>query len=133
MNVTITVTLPASVPGGQKAAVAFGGGYTADGIANIDFPNWGGDNRTDAGAWGNPNRTGTFYTLFPYVRNSTSADSSILIANATAVSVYLDVLEHGGRRQPRSRREDRPRRRPSRRASRSAASTPSSPPCSTSG
>ncbi len=93
VNVNVAVTLPASVPGGQKAAVAFSGGYTADGIANIPFPNWGGDSRTDTGAWGNPNRTGTFYTLFPYVRNSTSADSSILIANATAVSVYLDVLE----------------------------------------
>lgn len=93
VNVNVAVTLPTSVPGGQKAAIAFGGGYTADGIANIAFPNWGGDSRTDTGAWGNPNRAGTFYTLFPYVRNSTSADSSILIANATAVSVYLDVLE----------------------------------------
>lgn len=93
VNVNIAVTLPASVPGDHKAAVAFGGGYTANGIANIAFPNWGGDSRTDAGAWGSPNRTGTFYTLFPYQRNSTSADSSILIANATAVSVYLDALE----------------------------------------
>ncbi len=93
VNITIAVTMPASVPGGGKAAVAFGGGYTANGIANVAFPNWGSDNRTDTGAWGNPNRTGTFYTLFPYSRNSTSADSSILIANATAVSVYLDALE----------------------------------------
>lgn len=93
VNITITVVMPASVPGGQKAVVAFGGGYTANGIANIAFPNWAFDNRTDTGAWGNPNRTGTFYTLFPYARNSTSADSSILIANATAVSVYLDALE----------------------------------------
>lgn len=93
VNVTINITLPASVPGGQKAVVAFGGGYTANGIANIAFPNWAFDNRTDNGAWGNPNRTGTFYTLFPYVRNSTAHDSSILIANATAVSVYLDILE----------------------------------------
>lgn len=92
-NVTITVTLPASVPGGGAAVLAFGGGYTANGIANVPFPNWAGDNRSDAGAWGNPNRTGTFYTLFPYARNSTSADSSILIGNATAVSVYLDALE----------------------------------------
>ena len=34
------------------------------------FPSWAGDSRSDAGAWGNPNRTGTFYRLFPYVRNS---------------------------------------------------------------
>jgi len=93
VNINVTVTLPTAVPGGQKAVVAFGGGYTLNGIANIGFPNWAGDNRSDAGAWGNPNRGGTFYTLFPYVRNSTSADSSILIANATAVSVYLDALE----------------------------------------
>lgn len=93
VDITITVTLPASVPGDRKAAVAFGGGYTANGIANIGFPNWAFDNRSDAGAWGNPNRNGTFYALFPYARNSTSADSSILIANATAVSVYLDALE----------------------------------------
>jgi chitodextrinase len=93
VNITITVTLPSAVPGGGKAAVAFGGGFTANGIANIPYPNWASDNRSDAGAWGNPNRTGTFYTLFPYVRNSTAADSSILIANATAVSVYLDALE----------------------------------------
>jgi chitodextrinase len=92
VNVTVSVTLPAAVPDGQKAAVAFGGGYTANGIANVGFPSWAFDNRTDNGAWGNPNRTGTFYTLFPYARNSTSADSSILIANATAVSVYLDAL-----------------------------------------
>ena len=93
VNITITVAMPASVPNNKKAAVAFGGGYTANGIANIGFPNWAFDNRSDAGAWGNPNRTGTFYTVFPYSRNSTSADSSILIANATAVSVYLDALE----------------------------------------
>jgi hypothetical protein len=93
-DVTITVTLPtAGVPEGQRAPVAFSGGYTANGIADITFPNWAGDNRTDAGAWGNPNRTGTFYTLFPYSRNSTSADVSIEMANATAVSVYLDILE----------------------------------------
>jgi len=93
VTITINVTLPASVPGDQRAAVAFGGGFTANGIANVPFPNWASDNRTDAGAWGNPNRTGTFYTLFPYARNSTSSDSSILIANATAVSAYLDALE----------------------------------------
>ncbi len=93
VTVNITVTMPATVPNGQKAVVAFGGGYTANGIANIAFPSWGIDNRTDNGAWGNPNRTGTFYTLFPYVRNNTRADSSILIANATAVSAYLDILE----------------------------------------
>ncbi len=93
VNITINVALPASVPNGEKAAVAFGGGYTANGIANIAYPSWAFDIRSDAGAWGNPNRFGTFYTLFPYARNSTSADSSILIANATAVSVYLDALE----------------------------------------
>lgn len=93
VNITISVAMPPAVPAGHRAAVAFGGGYTANGIANIGFPNWAGDSRTDAGAWGNPNRNGTFYSLFPYVRNSTSADSSILIANATGVSVYLDALE----------------------------------------
>ena len=92
-TITIPVTLPASVPNGKKAAVSFGGGYTANGIANIPYPSWAFDIRSDAGAWGNPNRIGTFYTVFPYARNSTSADSSILIANATAVSVYLDALE----------------------------------------
>jgi hypothetical protein len=90
---TINVTLPGDVPRGQKAPISFGGNWTANGIARIAFPNWAGDNRTDAGAWGNPNRIGTFYRLFPYTRNSTSADSSILIANATAVSVYLDILQ----------------------------------------
>ncbi len=93
-NITINITLPTTgLPDGQKAPVSFSGGYTASGIADITFPNWGGDNRTDAGAWGNPNRTGIFYTLFPYVRNSTSADCSIEIANATAVSAYLDILQ----------------------------------------
>ncbi|NLF04889.1 MAG: hypothetical protein GX593_07825 [Actinomycetales bacterium] len=93
VNVTINVTIPASVPGDQPAAVAFGGGYTANGIANVSFPSWAFDIRSDSGAWGSPNRFGTFYTLFPYQRNSTSHDSSILIANATAVSAYLDALE----------------------------------------
>lgn len=89
----VTVTLPAEVPGGQKAPIGFGGNWTAYGIASVPFPNWAGDNRTDAGAWGAPNRNGTFYGLFPYVRNSTTADSSILIANATAVSITLDMLQ----------------------------------------
>lgn len=93
VTISIPITLPASVPGGAKAAVGFSTAFTANGIANVTFPTWGSDNRTDTGAWGNPNRTGTFYTLFPYVRNSTSADSSILIANATAVSVFLDTLQ----------------------------------------
>jgi hypothetical protein len=95
-DVSITITLPPSVPGGGRAPLSFGGNWTANGIASIQFPNWAGDNRTDAGAWGipgTPNRNGTFYRLFPYVRNSTAADSSILIANATAVSIYLDVLQ----------------------------------------
>jgi hypothetical protein len=92
-DVSISVTLPANVPEGRKAPISFGGSWTANGIANVAFPNWAWDNRTDAGAWGNPNRAGVFYKLFPYARNSTSADSSILIANATAVSVYLDILQ----------------------------------------
>ncbi|PKO14105.1 MAG: hypothetical protein CVU39_16140 [Chloroflexi bacterium HGW-Chloroflexi-10] len=93
-DVTISVTLPtAGVPEGMRAPVAFSGGFTANGIADITFPNWAGDSRTDTGAWGNPNRSGTFYTLFPYSRNSTSADVSIEMANATAVSVYLDILQ----------------------------------------
>ena len=92
-DVSISVTLPSNGPEGQKAPISFGGNWTANGIANVAFPNWAWDNRTDAGAWGNPNRTGIFYKLFPYARNSTSADSSILIANATAVSVYLDILQ----------------------------------------
>jgi hypothetical protein len=93
VDTTIAITLPSEVPQGMKAPIAFGGNWTANGIASVAFPNWAGDNRTDAGAWGNPNRTGTFYRLFPYNRNSTSADSSILIANATAVSIYLDILQ----------------------------------------
>jgi hypothetical protein len=92
-DVTISIALPSNVPEGQKAPISFGGNWTANGIANTGFPNWAFDNRTDAGAWGNPNRTGTFYKIFPYARNSTSADSSILIANATAVSIYLDILQ----------------------------------------
>jgi hypothetical protein len=91
-DVTITVNLPASTPDGQRAPISLGGNWTANGIASVAFPNWAGDNRSDAGAWGSPNRNGVFYRLFPYVRNSTAADSSILIANATAVSVYLDAL-----------------------------------------
>ena len=100
VDVTITVTLPAAVPNGQKAPVSFGGNWTTYGIASIAFPNWAGDNRTDAGAWGNPNRNGTFYRLFPYARNSASADSSILIANATAVSVSLDILQMAAAANP---------------------------------
>jgi hypothetical protein len=91
-DVTISITLPtAGAPAGQKAPVSFGGSWTANGIANISYPSWGTDQRTDATAWGT--RSGTFYKLFPYFRNSTSADSSIEIANATAVSVYLDILQ----------------------------------------
>jgi len=92
-DVSISVTLPSNLPEGQKAPISFGGNWTANGIANVPFPNWAWDLRTDAGAWGNPNRAGIFYKLFPYARNSTSADSSILIANATAVSTYLDILQ----------------------------------------
>src|SRR6185295_15689829 len=75
------------------APISFGGVGTANGLASVPFPTWAGDNRTDAGAWGARNRTGVFYTLLPYTRNSTAGDSSILIANATAVSIYLDILE----------------------------------------
>jgi hypothetical protein len=99
-DVTITVTLPAVVPNGQKAPISFGGNWTAYGIASVLFPNWAGDSRTDVGAWGSPNRNGTFYRLFPYARNSTSADSSILIANATAVSISLDILQMAVARNP---------------------------------
>jgi len=97
----INVTLPAGMPEGQKAPISLGGNWAANGIASVAFPNWGFDIRTDVGAWGNPNRTGAFYTIFPYARNSTSADSSILIANATAVSVYLDILEAACAQNPR--------------------------------
>jgi hypothetical protein len=100
-DVSISISLPAAVPGNRQAPIAFGGNWTANGIASVAFPNWAMDTRTDAGAWGNPNRTGIFYKLFPYVRNSTSADSSILIANATAVSVYLDILELAAAQNPR--------------------------------
>lgn len=93
LDMTVSVTLPGAVPSGQRAPVAFGGNFTANGLASVPFPNWAGDSRSDAGAWGNPNRAGPFYRLFPYERNSTQADSSILIANATAVSVTLDILE----------------------------------------
>jgi hypothetical protein len=93
VNITINVALPTAVPGGGKAAISFGAAtYTANGFANIGLPNWAFDSRTDAGAWGNPNRSGTFYTLFPYQRNSTAHDSSILIANTTGFSAILDAL-----------------------------------------
>jgi hypothetical protein len=100
-DVSISVTLPSNAPEGQKAPISFGGNWTAQGIANVAFPNWAWDSRTDAGAWGNPNRAGVFYKLFPYARNSTSADSSILIANATAVSIYLDILQMAASQNPR--------------------------------
>jgi hypothetical protein len=100
-DVSISVILPSNIPEGQKAPISFGGNWTANGIANIPFPNWAWDIRTDTGAWGNPNRTGIFYKLFPYVRNSTSADSTILIANATAVSVYLDILQMAAAQNPK--------------------------------
>ncbi len=93
-SITFRLTMPtAGVPAGQKAPIAFGGSWTASGVANITYPSWASDSRSDNGAWGTPNRSGTFYNLFPYTRNSTVADSSIEIANATAVSVYLDILE----------------------------------------
>jgi hypothetical protein len=97
---TINVTLPTG-PDGHSAPIAFGGNWITNGIASVPFPVWAGDSRSDAGAWGSPNRTGTFYKLFPYVRNSTSADSSILIANATGVSVALDILEAAAKENPR--------------------------------
>jgi hypothetical protein len=100
VDLTMTVTLPTMVPDGQRAPISFGGNWTAYGIASVPFPNWAGDSRTDAGAWGNPNRNGTFYRLFPYARNSASADSSILIANATGVSVSLDILQLAAAQNP---------------------------------
>jgi hypothetical protein len=103
LDMTVSVTLPEKVPGDQRAPVSFGGNWTTNGIASTPFPNWAGDVRTDAGAWGNPNRTGTFYRLFPYERNSTAADSSILIANATAVSVTLDILQEAVTANPQLR------------------------------
>lgn len=92
-DIAIELTLPSEAAAGRRAPIAFGGDFTAVGLASVRFPAWARDVRTDAGAWGEPNRSGIFYELFPYERNSTTADSSILIANATAVSVYLDVLE----------------------------------------
>ena len=103
LDLTINVALPSAIPEGQRAPIAFGGNWTANGIASVPFPNWAGDNRTDAGAWGNPNRSGTFYRLFPYARNSASADSSILIANATGVSVILDILQMAAAQNPQLR------------------------------
>lgn len=99
-DVSFSITLPSNVPANRKAPIAFGGSWTAHGIASVAFPNWAWDSRTDAGAWGNPNRAGIFYRLFPYIRNSTSADSSILIANATAVSIYLDILRMAAAQNP---------------------------------
>jgi hypothetical protein len=99
-DVSIFVTMPSNAHEGQKAPISFGGNWTANGIANVAFPNWAWDIRTDGGAWGNPNRSGVFYKLFPYARNSTSADSSILIANATAVSIYLDILQAAAAQNP---------------------------------
>ncbi|HEY2434575.1 MAG TPA: sugar-binding protein [Vicinamibacterales bacterium] len=107
---TIPVALPAAVPDGQPAPISFGGNWSANGIASVPFPVWAGDSRSDAGAWGSPNRNGTFYKLFPYDRNSASADSSILIANATGVSVALDILESAAAQNPRLRAKIDPSR-----------------------
>lgn len=98
---SISVILPSNAPEGKKAPIAFGGSWTANGIANVAFPNWAWDIRTDVGAWGGPNRAGVFYKLFPYARNSAFADSSILIANATAVSIYLDILQMAAAQNPK--------------------------------
>src|SRR6478735_6623887 len=94
-NLTINVTLPtAGLPAGQKAVIGFSTSMTATGIANVGLPTgWGADIRSDNGAWGNPNRSGTFYTFFPYARNSTSADVSYAMATATGVSIFLDILQ----------------------------------------
>jgi hypothetical protein len=100
-NLTLNLTLPiAGLPEGQKAVIGFSTNMTANGLANIGLPtNWGADSRSDNGAWGNPvsnppgNRTGVFYTFFPYTRNSTSADVSFSMAVATGVSIYLDILQ----------------------------------------
>jgi hypothetical protein len=93
-NVNISITMPiAGVPEGQAAPISFAGSWTANGIANISFPNWAADGVRNDLAWGNPNRNGIFYSLFPYSRNSTTADVSVIMANATAVSAYLDILE----------------------------------------
>jgi hypothetical protein len=100
-DVSISITLPSNAPEGQKAPISFGGNWTANGLAYVAFPNWAWDVRTDAGAWGNPNRAGVFYKLFPYTRNSISADSSILIANTTAVSIYLDILHRAAAENPK--------------------------------
>ncbi|WP_297082108.1 carbohydrate-binding protein [uncultured Demequina sp.] len=102
VDVDINVTLPASVPGDQKAAIGFGTNFTGDGIASVGFPTWAFDVRSNPYVWGTDRSVLafgpfqfpiTFYTLFPYERNSTSGDTSILMANATAVSVYLDALQ----------------------------------------
>jgi len=97
-NLTITVTLPtAGLPAGEKAVIGFSTAMTANGIANVGLPTgWGADIRSDVGAWGSVatgNRTGTFYTFFPYARNSTSADVSYEMATATGVSIFLDILQ----------------------------------------
>ncbi|MFC4808069.1 PxKF domain-containing protein [Paenibacillus sp. GCM10023250] len=102
-TVPISITMPAAgVPSGQAAPISFGGSWTGNGIANIAFPvaNWARDGmRTDAAAWGTPNRAGTFYALFPYSRNST-VDVSMEMANAASVSIYLDILEHAAAANP---------------------------------
>lgn len=94
-NLTVSVTLPtAGLPAGQKAVIGFSTSMTANGIANVSLPTgWGADVRTDNGAWGNPNRTGTFYSYFPYARNSTTADVSYEMATATGTSIILDILQ----------------------------------------
>lgn len=105
VNITVTVTFPtAGLPEGQKAVIGFSTSMTANGIANVGLPtNWAADNRFDNGAWGNPavsgNRTNgagvvpTFYTIFPYARNSTSQDVSYCMATATGTSIFLDILQ----------------------------------------
>jgi len=102
VDITVAVTLP-ELPGDGPAPVALGGHWTDEGLASVAFPSWAGDARNDDGAWGSPNRGGIFYRLFPYARNSTAADSGILIANATAVSVTLDILQLAVAGNPRLR------------------------------
>src|SRR5690606_4606082 len=63
-DVTVTVTLPAAVPAGHRAPIAFGGNFASAGLASVRFPSWARDDRSDAGAWGSPNRAGVYYTLF---------------------------------------------------------------------
>ena len=119
---TITVTLPANVPRRPESADLLRRQLDGQRHRQYCLPQLGGgySHRCRSVGQSQPHRH--VLPLFPYVRNSTSADSSILIANATAVSIYLDILQWRLRQNPQLAAKIDPHER-SPRASPSAART----------